>query len=507
MNCELRGRWRIWGGAALGLVLVTQGCSSSPSAPGDGGSDSATKGQDSGNPGDSGKHPESGTRDSGHAADAGHDTGPHDTGADSRSAVDASDAGSSHDSGRDGGVDAGQPTTWQAFQQLLGAAFCESFIHCGSLDASRLDQCEEALRARSGTVDPVDLELRAGRVTLNSSACLAAISARACDGSLDQMVFDVCDASIVPGVPAGGVCDIYGECEDSYCTQPLGCPGGICATFAPPGGSCTTNCNPAVSFCNGSLLCQLLVTDSAACTYVTFGPDGPNGNDPCLPGAFCEITTAGATIGTCVRPTSPGALNASCDPWQTYATSKPACDAGLYCAPAVSESVLPVCALKIAEGRQCPTEDMPWTNGFPSASGSPCVDGNACYFPVGGPPGILTCQPLVPESGACVVADNHCQLTLDCVPTVAGLGTCQPMPFDGQPCTASAPACGTIFGSQDQCVILGDGATTGQCREALSWGDPCDPSLDNSGAGGCASVGVCESAQANAPKTCTTVCP
>ncbi len=306
--------------------------------------------------------------------------------------------------------DAVVAVTYAELLQMFEAAYCNNLVKCGQLDSSRVTQCLEVARGlKVLSIDP-NVEIQEGRIVLNDATCAQAYGNARCDGTnVGAIQTTSCQNLFLPKQTKGQACISDLECKSGYCVtngddagtdygSPGGCtsPGGHCEPYIAINSACTASaqCDPTTSFCNG-VTCQAYVADNAACTYVAYAA----GAQPCLPGAFCKITTMGATMGTCVRPTASGSLGDNCDEWQDDVTAFPSCaqisgGAQLYCSHLVADQVngLPACANKIAQGQPCsPTATLSVTD--PAAV--PCVKGTECYHQVGDTTGVTLCHPEV----------------------------------------------------------------------------------------------------------------
>jgi hypothetical protein len=367
----------------------------------------------------------------------------------------------------------GPATGMGSFAQLSAdwaAAVCANLMACGRLVAADLASCLEE-QALAPPAWDADGELAAGHVSLDETACLAALRTARCDGEEAGKSAAACAGLWVPHVDAGGACVDDRECVSGFCaTHPdggsvtVGCRG-VCAGFGATGVPCDSDaqCDPT-AFCDlGTSKCVPRPKANTACAT----------NTPCAPGLYCAgaLTDPNGT-GNCTAPTTPGALGAACDPGESMTTSTPTCTTGLFCQVTVDAGGNPnggKCAAHIATDGACDPSSV-----LIASADNPCVDGDSC-FAIG--VASAACHALSGSGEPCSV-ESDCRSPFHCDPLVS---RCVPKLATGAACDPTAQIClaGSAAGLPT-CVTDVDpdagGATL--CEAPLGWGAACAPGED-----------------------------
>ena len=387
------------------------------------------------------------------------------------------------------GVDMSTGVTWAKFSLDFAHARCAQLMSCGQLDAAQLDTCIAQNLQLTGW--DIDTEIAKGRLLLNETQCIAAVSAARCDGSdsAGQWSQRCSTLLYVPQQNNGAVCLSGVECTSDYCAhaantagtapQPTGCPG-VCAAIKAAGVACQTDdqCGPD-SFCdndNGgdnTNTCVAYLGVGDACGAIT------NPKQTCHPGtSYCPSS---APIPCARRRRRPGAQGDACDPSQAF-SNVPPCQVGLFCqlnaardgascqpkiaagrpataattsrAPVLQESRQSVRGrhrlLQLRRGRQRYRRNLRglWRARRPlqgdcfAQTNSSCKIGFACVTP--GTSQVGTCQPLVPTGDACVSGGLACA---QATPVLSG-GVCIADNGDA----GGATTCQTPKGFGDSCL-------------------------------------------------------
>jgi hypothetical protein len=385
------------------------------------------------------------------------------------------------------GADMSTGVTWAKFSLDFAHARCAQLMACGQVDATELDTCIAQNLQLTGW--DIDTEITKGRLLLNETQCIAAVSAARCDSSDSGQWSQRCGTLLyVPEQNNGAVCLADVECTSSYCAhaantagtspQPTGCPG-VCATIKATGAACQTDdqCG-SNSFCDNG---NDAASTNTCMPYLGVGdPCGAitNPKQTCHPG-----TTYCPTFGTnpvCTAPAKSGALGDACDPAQAFADVPP-CNADLYCKVDAGAGT---CQPKTAAGQAC--------NGNYTLTGLPyfyqfidnqCADGTSCYsLDEDGNDTLGTCSPFGGLNDACkqiTQTQSSCKIGFVCVtPGTSMVGTCQALVPTGAACVSGGLACAeaTPVISGGVCIAeSGDAGGAATCQTPKSFGDSCVP--------------------------------
>jgi hypothetical protein len=227
-----------------------------------------------------------------------------------------------------------------------------------------------------------------------------------------------------------GVDGLPGDAETVACGPGLWCLGGRCrdprtVSFGDEGEPCELS-----GACNGELVCNELL---GICMRI------PVAGEPCLQGGCAEGFFCDGEL--CQAPPGPGE---QCP--LGICTEDAICDAGI-CRAIPGEGqrcLLSTCA----EGLVCDTADdtcrrLPGA-GQPCVNGQ-CVEGARCVFDV---MGIGVCEPLAGNGQPCM---GHG----DCVSEFCPNGFCAVRGSEGDPCTPDAPCETDLFCQDGRCVGIG----------------------------------------------------
>lgn len=389
------------------------------------------------------------------------------------------------------GVDMSTGVTWAKFSLDFAQARCARLMSCGQLDAAQLDTCIAQNLQLTGW--DIDTEIAKGRLLLNETQCIQAVSAARCDGSDTGQWSQRCSSLLfVPQQNNGANCLSGIECTSAYCAhaantagtapQPTGCPG-VCTAIKAAGVACQTDdqCGPD-SFCDndnsgGNTItntCVAYLSIGDACSGIT------NPKQTCHPGtSYCPEFGANPV---CTTATTSGAQGDSCDPFQALANVPP-CQAGLFCQlnPARDGAS---CQPKIAAGQPCNGGDNLSGIGL-AALDNQCADGTACFsFDEDVNDTAGTCVAYGGLGATCkevafAQTNSSCKIGFACVtPGSSQVGTCQPLVPTGDACAPGGLACAQATPVLSGGVCIADngdagGATT--CQTPKSFGDSCLP--------------------------------
>lgn len=363
----------------------------------------------------------------------------------------------------------------------LATAFCTDVVNaqidfrvrCGSLSAAGGIERKQTTPTYCTTLPP---GFKDGRLSINTTkqqACIAALQALTCTGSLQDLT--VCQESIVGTVAASGDCYEDQECVTGFfCDETTTCPGkctaklatGMSSTFDSRclsgwafNGTCTAPIALGQSCaggkrcvtgarCNGLNQCEpdvlIAVNQPCAPSGTSCGEGLQCVNDVCIPlvsGGVacdnirqCQDDLACGPANVCVAP---AALGGTC-------TATTRCSGTLYCnIPATQSSG--TCATRKAVDQPCrfgvsECEDALWCSATTTTAG--------------------VCKAKVALSGACTFdhAFDSCVSGLYCTATSASSGVCANRKAAGASCTSSNECIGS-------CVNM-------TCANSMSCSDP-----------------------------------
>jgi hypothetical protein len=292
-----------------------------------------------------------------------------------------------------GGVDSSCGSYFDALNAYLSQCSTSTLGFVFDLDASEraafLQECDAIAKA-PGTSNFADqVSTCASAVRSSTSSCSSSL-----DCSFRGTLADgsACGSSVQC---SGGVCDTSGTMPNPM--SELQC--GVCASFAPIGGSCTTaSCDGSTSSC----------TDGTCVAYISAGGACGGNVSTCAPGLECN----GATCGS--PPTKGQACTLECH--------SPYLCINMTCADAVGQGgACPVgneCATNLTCDPQSHTCVTPTLAQLGQACGVinnqvvDCASGLNCTTQI--------CTAPLAAGAACTVGKGQCGAFLDCIS-----GTCQ----------------------------------------------------------------------------------
>jgi hypothetical protein len=324
-----------------------------------------------------------------------------------------------------------------------GATLCGIVADCLPNDVAAITPFSESTCQNDfaggvrSSLDSIELQIERGTITYDGAAaraCLDQTRALGCDTFIVATP-EVCRNIFIGNVEVGGDCSTNEECAgDAYC-RAANCPdqAGTCTATETMGGPCAGDAE-----CSAGLVCE-----DAVCRTSSSRSGGECGGGS---GLDCPLDE------TCVGDTE--TERGTCTPWASVRTQ--------------------------SEGEGCdPTDD------------ELCMEGLSCVVTAAVPALTFECRARVGAGEECHIGiPNHCPDTHFCdVPALMFMGTCEPLPEEGEPCAmamfsrncAAGLACnmGTM-----QCVVLQDN------------GGSCDNGAD------CYS-GNCESGMCEADELCS----
>lgn len=334
--------------------------------------------------------------------------------------------------GTDAGTDAGNAIHISEVPQLLANAVCAALEACEGTqlltDSLNGEDCADvtgnvfSARELSALGDSV----ADGRIEFDPTrmaACVAAISAQACDvQTLRRPV--ACEDALKGKVALGADCVTSDDCSgtSTFCQPQAQCPG-TCAT---------------------------LLTANTPCTN----------SDQCANGTLCAVVNS---VRQCVAPGGPAA--------PCGLDSTPLCKRGFSCTP------------DMGGGSTCKSNSIVYVRQAGQTCDPPasmCDRGLVCTnTPTG-----LECAAIAATDGACFRAQpSHCPAGQYCDAVTMTGGTCLDLPEEGETCLASTRSqrCAPNFAclGDGLCHIKGENGDScdenAECYSGNCGGTVCDP--------------------------------